>query len=87
MDAGHYESMHDQSNVTNETFTRGPIVSRQIGLGTAIATVTRTLGFKSCGGCKKRAIALDKLIPNINPMARSGAATHPSTLDNSPKSN
>ena len=39
-------------------------------LGTAIKHVTTALGIKQCGGCKKRQVALDAIIPNINPLAR-----------------
>jgi hypothetical protein len=43
---------------------------RKIGLGSAIKAVTTALGIKPCGGCKRRAVALDAIIPNINPLAK-----------------
>ena len=45
-------------------------MARRVGLGTAIKHVTTALGIKQCGGCKKRQVALDAIIPNINPLAR-----------------
>ena len=37
------------------------------GLGDAVAKVTKTLGIKECGGCKKRREALNKLVPFKTP--------------------
>lgn len=33
------------------------------GLGSAVAAVTRAVGIKPCGGCKKRAQVLDERFP------------------------
>jgi hypothetical protein len=33
-----------------------------LGLGTAIKRMTYVLGIKSCGGCDRRAIALDRRV-------------------------
>jgi len=33
------------------------------GLGDAVAKVTKALGVKECGGCKKRREALNKAVP------------------------
>jgi len=44
--------------------------ARRIGLGSAIKAVTTAIGIKPCGGCKRRAVALDAIIPNINPLAK-----------------
>lgn len=38
-----------------------PVKSR--GLGDTIAKITRAVGIKPCGGCKKRQAALNKLVP------------------------
>ena len=35
---------------------------KAIGLGSAIKQVTRAFGVQSCGGCKKRASRLDRLV-------------------------
>lgn len=40
---------------------REPKKSR--GLGDTIAKLTKAVGIKSCGGCKKRQEALNKLVP------------------------
>jgi len=45
-------------------------VTTAIGLGSAIKAVTTAIGIKPCGGCKRRAVALDAIIPNINPLAK-----------------
>lgn len=41
------------------------------GLGDVIASATKALGIKPCGGCKKRQNALNKAVPfkpvDINP--------------------
>ena len=42
----------------------------RVGLGAAIKTLTTAVGIKPCGGCKKRQVALDAIIPNINPLAK-----------------
>lgn len=44
-------------------------LSRPLGLGTAVKMVTSAIGIKPCGGCKKRAAALDAKFPNINPFS------------------
>lgn len=33
------------------------------GLGDTIAKITKSVGIKPCGGCKKRQAALNKLVP------------------------
>lgn len=43
---------------------------RKLPLGTAIKTVTSTIGIKPCAGCQRRADRLDKIAPNINPFAK-----------------
>ena len=44
-----------------------------IGLGTAIEKilkpVARIVGRSGCGGCRRRAARLNKMVPNINPFA------------------
>lgn len=40
-----------------------PQPERMRGLGDAVAKVTKTLGIKECGGCKKRREALNKMVP------------------------
>lgn len=43
----------------------------KLGLGAAIKTLTTALGIPQCGGCKKRQVALDAIIPDIkNPFSR-----------------
>lgn len=39
------------------------IRSRSRGLGDTVAKITRAVGIKPCGGCKKRQAALNKLFP------------------------
>ena len=50
--------------------TREERLARRIGLGTAIKTVTTALGVKPCAGCRRRADTLDRIVPNINPLAK-----------------
>jgi hypothetical protein len=38
----------------------GFIADEDIGLGDVIKRVTRTFGIKSCGGCERRAAALNR---------------------------
>ena len=38
----------------------GFIIEEEIGLGDAIKRVTYAIGIKSCGGCEKRADALNR---------------------------
>ncbi len=38
----------------------GFLVEEEIGLGAAIARATTYLGIRPCGGCKRRAAALDR---------------------------
>jgi len=40
----------------------GFIVDKEIGLGDAIQRVTSYLGIKHCGGCERRAAALNRRI-------------------------
>lgn len=37
------------------------------GLGDSIAKVTKKLGIKECGGCRKRRIKLNRLVPYGKP--------------------
>ena len=38
------------------------------GLGDVIASATKAIGIKPCGGCSKRQAALNKLVPfNVDP--------------------
>jgi len=38
----------------------GFVTDEDVGLGEAIKRVTRTLGVRTCGGCERRARALDR---------------------------
>jgi hypothetical protein len=38
----------------------GFLINEEIGLGDAIKRVTYAMGIKPCGGCKKRAAALNR---------------------------
>jgi hypothetical protein len=52
------------------------------GLGDTIAKVTRALGIKECGGCKKRKEALNRLVPYSHEPrtpARTDEGTHPAS--------
>ena len=40
----------------------GFLVEEEIGLGTLVKRTTASLGIKPCGGCEKRAAALNKFI-------------------------
>jgi hypothetical protein len=39
------------------------VPAKSRGLGDTIAKITKALGIKPCGGCKKRQAALNKLVP------------------------
>ena len=39
-----------------------PGLPHEVGLGQAIAKATQAVGVKPCGGCKKRAEAMDKQV-------------------------
>jgi hypothetical protein len=55
----------------NEKITVGPIVPANgqpwRGLGDVIASATKAVGIKPCGGCKKRQAALNRLMPFTPP--------------------
>lgn len=54
-------------------FTPKPIprtINSRVGLGTLIKAMTSAVGIKPCGGCRRRARKLDKIIPNVNPFAK-----------------
>jgi uncharacterized membrane protein YcjF (UPF0283 family) len=56
----------------NSIFTPKPIprtINSRVGLGTFVKMMTASVGIKACGGCRRRAKKLDKLIPNINPFS------------------
>lgn len=36
--------------------------SREVGLGDAVEAVTKAIGIKPCGGCRKRAAALNRKV-------------------------
>ncbi len=60
------------SNKPNSIFTPKPIprtINSRVGLGTLIKKVTTAIGIKPCGGCRRRAKKLNKLVSNINPFA------------------
>jgi hypothetical protein len=58
------ERTNDSADQVNQPAHRvrlpGFLVEREIGLGDAIARATYTLGIKPCGGCEKRAAALNQ---------------------------
>ena len=56
--------------INGSPITAAERAARRIGLGSAIKAVTTAIGIKPCGGCKRRAVALDAIIPNINPLAK-----------------
>ena len=45
-------------------------VEKEIGLGDVVKKVTGKLGFKTCGGCEKRAQALNRWV-SFTPRSRS----------------
>jgi hypothetical protein len=49
------------ANSNRETTINGINVSR--GLGDTIAKMTKAVGIKPCGGCKKRQEILNKAVP------------------------
>jgi hypothetical protein len=56
--AGSGESKHQPHRVRFPGF----LVEPEIGLGDAIKRVTYAMGIKPCGGCEKRAAALNRFI-------------------------
>jgi hypothetical protein len=53
-----------EGTVTVISFVSNPVrLPAMQGLGDAVAKVTKTLGIKECGGCKKRREALNKMVP------------------------
>jgi hypothetical protein len=50
----------DQGRKPHRVHLPGFIVDEEIGLGDAIKRVTYAVGIKPCGGCEKRAAALNR---------------------------
>ncbi|HEY7375566.1 MAG TPA: hypothetical protein VIF57_25640 [Polyangia bacterium] len=44
-----------------------PGVRRVVGLGQAVKRVTTSLGIRPCGGCQRRARALDRFVVLVPP--------------------
>ena len=44
-----------------------PGVRRAVGLGQAVKRVTTSLGIRPCGGCHRRASALDRFVVLVPP--------------------
>jgi hypothetical protein len=40
----------------------GFITTKEIGLGDVIKHATSTIGFQPCGGCQRRAVALNRML-------------------------
>lgn len=40
----------------------GFAAERSVGLGDAVSGVAKTLGFRPCGGCARRAVALNRWV-------------------------
>lgn len=47
---------------TGDTFS---VVGEQVGLGDAVAAVTKAFGIKPCDGCKKRQEWLNRKVPQV----------------------
>lgn len=54
-----------KKTTSGETTVNGHEVSR--GLGDTIAKITKAVGIKPCGGCKKRQERLNKAVPYKQP--------------------
>lgn len=52
------------------------IVGQQVGLGDAVAAVTRAFGVEPCDGCKKRKEWLNKKVPNLLRRRRGCSGCH-----------
>jgi hypothetical protein len=52
----------EQVNQHIQIRLRIPGLKAPVGLGTAVARVTKSVGISPCGGCAKRAAALDKRV-------------------------
>ncbi len=60
----HEKTMHQQVEQSQPQSYRvrlpGFITDEDIGLGDVIKRATHTLGIKPCGGCERRAVALNR---------------------------
>jgi hypothetical protein len=62
--------MENKQNIRSQTTEREPhrvrlpgfLTDQEVGLGDAIKRVTYAFGIKPCGGCERRAAALNKWV-------------------------
>lgn len=55
--------MTSSNNNLWKTFLKGEQPKKSKGVGDTIAKITKAIGFKQCGGCKKRQKKLNALFP------------------------
>jgi len=55
---GHQKESHERQ--PHRVRLPGFLIEKEIGLGDAIKRVTYAMGIKPCGGCEKRAAALNR---------------------------
>lgn len=56
------KNQKDQKLPPHHIHLPGFLVEEEIGLGDAIKRVTYALGIKTCGGCERRAAALNRWV-------------------------
>jgi hypothetical protein len=44
-----------------------PTIRRNVGLGQTVKRLTSALGIRACGGCQRRARALDRMVVLVPP--------------------
>ena len=54
------EKIADEQNLPRRAHLPGFIIDEDIGLGSVVKRVTSAFGIRPCGGCEKRADALNR---------------------------